>query len=532
MRLNNIVNKAWNKLTSFGSRLVSGGGTALYAISIPLILAGGGRELKAETYHVPTNFKTIQAAIDDPNVVDKDIIIAAPGRYVENINFLGKNITLTSTNPNDPNIIANTILDGNDVGTVVTFNRGEDPNCVLNGFTITGGYSNGVGGGIHCSNSSPTIANCIIKDNETTHSRDYSTRPPGVEGGGGGLYCDSSNPTITNCGFINNSATYMGGGMYNSYSNPKLINCMFNKNFMSYVSGDGGGMNNLEESNPLLIRCVFNGNSASNGGGMWNANNSNPVLSNCTFGANSAQNGGGMWNGLNSPTLTNCRFSGNLAIHSGGGMYNYKAKVIINHSTFGGDRAYFCGGIVNDYSNLTLSDCILWENSDNEGKSESAQIVPWNNSILIVNYSCIQGLTGNLGGIGNIGDDPCFVDPGYWDPNDTPNDTNDDFWVEGDYHLKSQGWRWNTQREVWTLDDVTSPCIDAGDPMTPIMYEPFPNGGIVNMGAYGGTPYASKSYFGTPPCGTIVAGDVNGDCKVDFKDFRLMALHWLDIYSE
>ena len=46
------------------------------------------------------------------------------------------------------------------------------------------------------------------------------------------------------------------------------------------------------------------------------------------------------------------------------------------------------------------------------------------------------------------------------------------------------------------------------------------------MGAYGGTTQASKSYFGAPPCETIMAGDINGDCRVDITDFNLMALHW------
>jgi hypothetical protein len=52
------------------------------------------------------------------------------------------------------------------------------------------------------------------------------------------------------------------------------------------------------------------------------------------------------------------------------------------------------------------------------------------------------------------------------------------------------------------------------------------------MGAYGGTAEASKSYFGKPPCELIIAGDINGDCAVDFKDFAIMALHWLDDYSQ
>jgi len=44
------------------------------------------------------------------------------------------------------------------------------------------------------------------------------------------------------------------------------------------------------------------------------------------------------------------------------------------------------------------------------------------------------------------------------------------------------------------LDDVTSPCIDAGDPNSPVGDEPEPNGGRINMGAYGGTEEASKSH--------------------------------------
>jgi hypothetical protein len=128
---------------------------------------------------------------------------------------------------------------------------------------------------------------------------------------------------------------------------------------------------------------------------------------------------------------------------------------------------------------------------------------------------------------GWITGDPQFVAPGYWDPNGTPDDLSDDFWVDGDYHLKSQAGRWNPQSGSWVVDDVTSPCIDAGDPDSPIGLEPFPNGGRINMGAYGGTAQASKSYFGEPVCDTIIAGDINGDCQVDFKDLAILTRHWL-----
>jgi hypothetical protein len=179
------------------------------------------------------------------------------------------------------------------------------------------------------------------------------------------------------------------------------------------------------------------------------------------------------------------------------------------------------------YSSPTVTNCILWGNSDSGGTDESAQI---SGVSLSVNYCCIQGLTGGLGGTGNIGVDPCFIEPGYWeDPCNTPTMPFDDIWVDGDYHLKSQAGRWETNSEIWVQDDVTSLCIDSGDLMSPIGLEVFPNGGRINMGAYGGTAEASKSYFGGPVCEIIVAGDVNGDCIVNYLDFALMALNWLDL---
>ncbi len=77
------------------------------------------------------------------------------------------------------------------------------------------------------------------------------------------------------------------------------------------------------------------------------------------------------------------------------------------------------------------------------------------------------------------------------------------------------------------FDEVTSPCIDAGDPNSFIGDEPFPNGGFVNMGAYGGTVEASRTYFGGPVCENQIAGDINGDCVVDDTDMDILTSHWL-----
>ena len=123
-------------------------------------------------------------------------------------------------------------------------------------------------------------------------------------------------------------------------------------------------------------------------------------------------------------------------------------------------------------SNPDISNCIFFNNRD--GDLFQCE----------VRYSCLED---EGWGRGNINVNPLFVDAGG-----------------GDYHLMSEGWRWNTNNtnsESWTYDNVTSRCIDAGDPASPLGDEPLsvprdPNNifGVnlrINMGAYGGTCQAS-----------------------------------------
>ena len=73
---------------------------------------------------------------------------------------------------------------------------------------------------------------------------------------------------------------------------------------------------------------------------------------------------------------------------------------------------------------------------------------------------------------------------------------------------------------LWVLDEVTSPCVDAGDWMVDPGEERAPNGGRVNIGAYGGTAYASRSEW-------PLAGDLNRDGMVNLEDLALLAREWL-----
>jgi hypothetical protein len=144
-----------------------------------------------------------------------------------------------------------------------------------------------------------------------------------------------------------------------------------------------------------------------------------------------------------------------------------------------------------------------------------------------------SNVRGGYPGAGNIDVDPCFVKPGYWaNPNDPAQEAGPEdpcaVWVPGDYHLKSQGGYWDRATAAWVRDEVTSACIDAGNPANPLGLEPFPNGGVINLGAYGGSAEASKSYFGEPLCETQIPGDINGDCRVDQTDMDILQAHWLE----
>jgi len=84
----------------------------------------------------------------------------------------------------------------------------------------------------------------------------------------------------------------------------------------------------------------------------------------------------------------------------------------------------------------------------------------------------------------------------------------------------------------WLLDEVTSPCIDAGDPGLDASAEPTPNGGIVNIGAYGGTGYASRSMQAERRGLWSLVGDLNYDGIVNLLDFALLSENWLEEKEE
>ncbi len=134
-------------------------------------------------------------------------------------------------------------------------------------------------------------------------------------------------------------------------------------------------------------------------------------------------------------------------------------------------------------SDIILTNTILWANTPRE-------ILMAGSGDSLITYADVEN---GWPGPGNMDADPLFAQPGGWDPNGTPADPQDDIWVPGDYHLRSWAGRWDPVGRSWIEDDATSPAVDAGDPFSPVADEPAPNGSRVNLGAYGGTPQASKS---------------------------------------
>jgi len=147
------------------------------------------------------------------------------------------------------------------------------------------------------------------------------------------------------------------------------------------------------------------------------------------------------------------------------------SKVDLTHCAIVQNRQYALDG-----DGIAVTNSILY------GNGASAGNVQIKGSNVKVSYCDVQG---GFAGQGNLDADPAFVASGTWtDPNT---------YVLGDFHLRSKAGHWDSKICSWVLDDVTSPCIDAGDPNASFVLEPLPNGGQVNLGAYGGTAEASKS---------------------------------------
>ena len=215
------------------------------------------------TLLVPSEYSTIQSAIDAAS--DGDTVLVSAGTYLENINFNGKNIAVIGEDRE------NTIIDGGQNGSVVTFDSIEGTASALSNFTITGGNAYD-GGGIYCSSSAPTIKDNIITGNV---SETY----------GGGISCNYSSPIIMNNTITSNSAIYGGGISFDRYTSSVIKGNNINGN----SAEEGGGIGCFTFSSPTITNNTIAGNSAStNGGGIYCYYISSPSVTNTIIWDNTA----------------------------------------------------------------------------------------------------------------------------------------------------------------------------------------------------------------------------------------------------
>ena len=435
----------------------------------------------ADTYLVRPDgtgdFPTIQAALSA--AVDGDTIELANGTFTRdgnrNLDFLGKAVTLRSQNGNPDSCT----IDCQRTGRGVVFHSGEGEASVLEGVKIYNAHPDDYGGGIYCSNSSPTIRNCIIRGNKASdgagvHCYDASPTFENCQIAGnwadswhGGVDCYHSSPTFINCAITNNRALH-GGGVGCFDSPAEFIDCTISGNRATLL---GGGVHSNDAS-PRFVRCVISDNvtttqgSLADGGGVFCVGGA-PVFMECIIRGNQACLGGGVYCEETLAEFTNCLIKNNYAHYCGGGVYSRLYSPVFTQCTIVSNAAPHGAGLYLRLATPVFNSTIIafsegdgiFFSESNSSRIEYCDIFGSTiEDIAFRNGDSMQGPEG-IGTISmtNANGDSCdifyniFLDPMFADT------------TSGDYHLA-----------------VGSPCIDAGDPELPL----DPDSTISDIGAF------------------------------------------------
>lgn len=371
-------------------------------------------------------------------------------------------------------------------------------NVLLDGLTITGGNANvtnpntnGMGGGLFIKNSSLTLANLQISDNkamagagliangstlviENVSFVENVASGEGSAYGGGGLRSHDSDLTLTNVNFHQNTSDHGGGLLLDSTSTLIMNGGTFSNNTARWYDGShfygksaGGGMMVDGSWQVRINNVLFENNQANDGGGLASIGGS-PVLVNVTFRNNDAYkpagfgiygSGGGLFAQQGNPILVNVQFINNTADDYGGAIDNYLvSNMQIINATFVGNSAKIGGGLSSTYSNTTLNNVsianntstyeggaifveggnlrvnnsILWGNTSQQTVSHSMYNKPYGDNEVAevkVHYSVIHDCDNNgvwsarcgTENVHNLFVDPQFVDLQNNDLNLKPN---------------------------------------------------------------------------------------------------------------
>lgn len=434
--------------------------------------------------------------------------------------------------------------------------------CVISGNSAVWG------GAIGCYEASPILADCTFSANTcpngggafyvlgTTSTPTLSgcTFTSNSAGFGGAFYAfDGSAPELTSCDFTGNSAP-TGAALYTydadaivtdctftlntagsggsgsggavamaSTSETKLIDCLFEQNSAGCCGGALASFN----SSPIVRGCVFEGNSANFGGATWFDDGSNGIVANCRFLANKASFHGGAAHTSkgSAPIYVNCTFSGNASLSGGGGaVWNVGGAqmTLVNSSLAGNTATWIGGGILDDGAATKIANTLLWQNIDSSGTTQAAQLAILSGAAPTVDHCILQGWNGSLGGVGNSGADPLFVDA---DGADNVFGTVDD-----DLRLASGSLAIDTGRNSAVPLDAADLDDDGNtSELTPLDLDlkarftddPTKPDCTIAPGTCGAAPVADMgAYERQPPA--PVPGDLNGDGKVNQSDLGIL----------
>jgi hypothetical protein len=292
-------------------------------------------------------YTSLQHAIAQPSTVDGDLVLVAPGLYVENLDFLGKEIVVRGSGAGQ------TIVDGSSTNPVVRFTSGEGPAAALEDLTLRRGRGENWtpgqwrGGGVLVLDASPTLRRLTVESCSASR--------------GAGLCFEGSQSRVEDClvrlnSYVSYGAPWpIGGGIWSS-SPVTVLRTRFEQNRDCNQGGGAAGAGDY-------VECVFLGNGATQGGGAYTQAPGTLRFVRCEFANNfatsegTATDGGGIYGPA---TAIECSIHGNSARQGGGAMGATLIRCALT-----GNRANSAKGAIGvggGALNSTLEDCDVFAN--------------------------------------------------------------------------------------------------------------------------------------------------------------------------
>lgn len=421
-----------------------------------------------------------------------------------------------------------TILDADSTAGVIQCVGITDTTTRIEGFTLQRGATTN-GGGIYCSSSSLVIANNVIRKNRA------------VDSGGGIYWSGGSKARIWSNQILDNNAGQFGSsgggaGVYISLSGTgtsvQIVDNVIRNNQLAGSFGDGGGLYIISATSVLISNNEISDNrsnsSFEDGGGIYlSSYSATSVITDNQISNNTASdNGGGLYWKYSNGEINRNQFRGNVSDDNGAGVYfSSSSSVEFKRNLVYDNRASKAGGgIYCDSSSPKIFNNTIDGNRTGSGgggiylNSSSPEIV---NNILSNNeryaiheadansdpplryndfWGNVTGLYFDEGARGftslamlealvpeahhNLAADPLYVDR-----------------TNKDYHLQSG-----------------SPCIDAGDPSSPL----DPDGTWADIGAL----YYDQSGGDTTPPPAPQNLTANGSNPSPWKNTPGFTISW------